>query len=102
MGLAIDVEFIQGYKGLVNDRRSVEQVKAAAPKRSVELNRKSMTVDDFSSYLQVVPGAYFFLGCGFEGRENSGLHTSRFQINEECLAIGIETLVRICMDTLYQ
>ena len=102
MGLAIDVEFIQGYKGLVNDRRSVEQVKAAAPKRPVELNRKSMTVDDFSSYLQVVPGAYFFLGCGFEGRENSGLHTSRFQINEECLAIGIETLVRICMDTLYQ
>ena len=102
MGLAIDVEFIQGYKGLVNDRRSVEQVKAAAPKRPVELNRKSMTVDDFSSYLQVVPGAYFFLGCGFEGRENSGLHTSRFKINEECLAIGIETLVRICMDPLYQ
>nr|WP_305146588.1 M20 family metallopeptidase [Anaerovorax odorimutans] len=102
MGLSIDVKFTQGYRALINDRRSAEQVKLAAGDKAVEINRKSMTVDDFSSYLQLVPGAYFFLGCGFADRENSGLHTSRFQINEKCLATGIETLAQICMKTQYR
>lgn len=97
LGLTIEVNFEQGYRALVNDSNSVEQVRQATLGKVVELNRKSMTVDDFSSYLHKAPGAYFFLGSGFEDKENSGLHTSRFQINEKCLKVGIQTLAGICL-----
>lgn len=97
LGLTITVDMEQGYKALVNDSRLVDQVRRAAAGPVIELKRSSMTVDDFSFYLEKVPGAYFFLGSGFENRENSGLHTGRFQVNQDCLKTGIETLVNLCM-----
>ncbi len=87
-------------QSLVNDEASVEVVKTAPRGKLVELKELSLTVDDFSAYLQKVPGAYFFLGSGYEGKNNSGLHTSRFQVNEECLETGIETLAGICTQKL--
>ncbi len=93
----IELDFVPGCKPLVNDAGCVKQVQRAAPGEVRELKRASMTVDDFSAYLQHVPGAYFFLGSGFQGRENAPLHTERFQVNEDCLGVGIETLLRICL-----
>lgn len=94
----ITLTFERGYKALVNEDASVDRVRDAAAGNVVELKGKSMTVDDFSAYLQAVAGAYFFLGCGFEGKHNGGLHTSTFQVNEACLQTGIETLFKLCMD----
>lgn len=93
----IELSFVPGCKSLKNDAASVKQVQEAAAGRVTELKRISMTVDDFSAYLQHVPGAYFFLGSGFEGRENSPLHTEDFQVNEDCLQVGVETLARLCL-----
>lgn len=93
----IELEFLPGCKSLVNDAACVKQVQRAVRGEVRELKRISMTVDDFSAYLQHVPGAYFFLGSGFRERENSPLHTECFQVNEDCLQVGVETLARICL-----
>ncbi len=98
LGIHIELDFQPGYKALINDEQSVNQVRRAAAGELIEIKQSSMTVDDFSFYLQHVPGAYFFLGSGFEGKQNSGLHTNTFHLNEECIAVGIETLVRLCME----
>lgn len=98
--LRITPEFEQGCRAVVNDEASVEMVKTAAAGKLIEMKELSLTVDDFSAYLRKVPGAYFFLGSGYEGKNNSGLHTSRFQVNEECLETGIETLAGICTQKL--
>lgn len=97
LGLTIAVNVQPGCKALVNDSHLVDLVRKAAAGRVTELKRSSMTVDDFSAYTQHIPGAYFFLGSGFPGRDNSGLHTGRFQVNEDCLKTGIETLVNLCL-----
>lgn len=97
LGLTITVNTQPGCKALVNEPHLVDQVRRAAAGKVAELSRSSMTVDDFSSYIQHVPGAYFFLGSGFPGRDNSGLHTGRFQVNEDCLKTGIESLVNLCL-----
>lgn len=99
LGLTITVSIQPGCKALVNDSHLVDQVRRAAAGKVRELKRSTMTVDDFSAYLQHVPGAYFFLGSGFAGRENSGLHTGRFQVNQDCLKTGVETLVNLCLGT---
>lgn len=97
LGLTIRVNMQPGCRALINDSPLVDQVRKAAAGKVAELKRSSMTVDDFSAYIQHVPGAYFFLGSGFPGRDNSGLHTGRFQVNEDCLKTGIETLVNLCL-----
>lgn len=98
LGLNVKITFTPGYEALVNDHALVEQIRRAAPGKIVELKAPSLTVDDFSAYLQRVPGAYFFLGSGFPGRENSGLHTGAFQINQDCLEVGIRTLLQLCLN----
>jgi hippurate hydrolase len=40
--------------------------------------------EDFSVLLEAVPGAYIFLGNG----DSSGLHTSRYDFNDEILERG--------------
>ncbi len=55
-----------------------------------ECEEMSMTVDDFAYYTAACKGAYFYLGSGFPNRENSGLHTSTFLVNEACIQTGIE------------
>lgn len=97
LGLRVDIDFEPGYAALVNSDVLVDQICRAAPGKVRELKETSMTADDFSAYLQRVPGAYFFLGSGFSDRGNSGLHTGSFQINEECLEVGIRTLTRLCL-----
>lgn len=98
LGLAVTLNIKEGYKALVNDTQVVDRVRKAAAGKVVELRKSSMTVDDFSFYLQSAKGAYFFVGSGYENRENSGLHTGGFQVNEDCLKFGIETLVNLCIN----
>ena len=93
------VEFEKGYSQLINDNLIVDVIKDAAVygnnvEKIIELKEPTMGVDDFSFFLEKVPGAFFFLGSGFKDRENPGLHTGNFEIDERCIKTGIlaETL----------
>jgi amidohydrolase len=59
----------------------------------------SMGGEDFSFYLEAVPGTYCRLGVAAPGLAGSvpPLHTSGFDIDEGALAVGIRTLVHVVL-----
>ncbi len=94
-GAKAEVKFKNGYPVLMNDNLVVEIVKNAAIcetaiEKVVELKEPTMGVEDFSYYLEKVPGAFFFLGSGYKGRENEGIHSDGFEVDEKCIRIGIQ------------
>jgi amidohydrolase len=60
-----------------------------------------MVSEDMSEFLTRVPGCYFLVGSMNEERGlNWGHHSSRFDIDEDALAIGIETMTRTVLTYL--
>jgi len=97
-GAKAEVKFKKGYPVLINDNLVLEMIKntaicETAIEKVVELKDPTMGVEDFSFYLQKVPGAFFFLGSGFKGRENEGIHSGGFEVDERCILVGIQVEV---------
>lgn len=93
-GATAAVRYKKGYNALINDNFVVDMIRNAAISETtiekvVELKEPTMGVEDFAFFLEKVPGAFFFLGSGFRGRENSGIHTGTFEVNEKCIRTGI-------------
>ena len=62
----------------------------------VELTHPSMGAEDFSFFLEKVPGAFIWLGVG----DVSGLHTPKFAFDEEILPQGSALLAAIALESL--
>ena len=95
----IDVTFALGSASVCNDpaliallRRAGHEVVGEAGLD--EIRRPSMGSEDFSFYLEQVPGAMIRLGCASARAGGSPLHTPTFDIDEEALRIGAKTLAR--------
>jgi amidohydrolase len=58
------------------------------------LERPSMGAEDFSGYLEHVPGAMFRLGCSSPEVGNSPLHTPTMKVDERAILIGAKILAR--------
>lgn len=85
---------------LINDPRLARFVAEIASqtvgKENVEFMKPVMGGEDFSFFLEKVPGCYFRLGCGNRAKGIiQPLHNSRFDIDEDALALGVEMFVRI-------
>ena len=89
------VEIEEGYSPLVNDNSVVDIVKNSAVnlfgKDNVFIREKaSLGAEDFSFFLENSKGAFYHLGCGNKSKNiTSGLHTANFNIDENCLALGV-------------
>lgn len=75
------------YLPLVNDKYLFEKFRHLFN----SLNKPIFMAEDFSFYLEEVPGLFFFLGLG----DASGLHTSNFEIDESVLSKGAEIFYKI-------
>jgi hippurate hydrolase len=64
--------------------------------RVVELGHPSMGAEDFSFFLEKVPGAFIWLGVG----DVSGLHTPQFAFDEEILPQGAALFTALALETL--
>lgn len=82
--------FSEGYPALINDKKLVEQAMTVIPDL-VLLEEPQLITEDFSWYLQRVPGAFFFLGTG----TGIPLHNDHFDFDEHILLSGIEALIRL-------
>lgn len=93
------VEFTEGYQALINNDEVVDVIKENAEKllgreNIVFKEFPSLGAEDFSYFSDVAKGAFFHLGCGSkEVGISSPLHTECFDIDEECLKIGINLQV---------
>jgi amidohydrolase len=61
------------------------------PTNVIELDNPVMTAEDFSRYLEQVPGTFLRLGVGARGRRES-LHSPTFAPDESVLMVGAATL----------
>jgi len=99
MGASATYEYTPGVPATINDPAAVALVREAAlevvgPDKVITPN-PSMGGEDFSYFLQQRPGAMFMVGSN---NPDKGLiwghHHPRFDIDEESLAIGLETMTR--------
>ena len=97
MGGNCEVNIKKGYPVLVNEKNTSASVKKylkeyLGKENVIDLDKK-MTAEDFAYYSQVCPGTLFRLGVGNQSKNiNSPLHTATFNVDENCLKTGMETL----------
>ncbi|HOV27229.1 MAG TPA: M20 family metallopeptidase [Pseudobacteroides sp.] len=95
-----------GYPPVINDDALVDLFISSAEKIITSKNiiknaEPSMLAEDFSYYSRQVPGTYFHLGCA--NRMNGqvyNLHSSKFNLDENCIKIGVELMSQFAVDYL--
>ena len=91
--------FHEGYQALINDDEIVDVIRESAEKLFGKENVQfkefpSLGAEDFSYFLDIAKGAFFHLGCGNSLRGITyPLHTEHFDIDEECLKVGVRLQV---------
>ena len=99
-GCEADVFIEQGYPSLKNDVELTKKCAAFAKEILGDNNVKElsqlMTAEDFAWYSQKIPACFYRLGSSnpAKGIENKQ-HTSNFDIDENAMKIGMETMVWI-------
>ena len=96
-GASYQFEYVDGYPSVVNDPDLTALVREVAGERLIECP-PLMAGEDFSAYLRVAPGCFFFVGAG--GPDAFPHHHPRFTIDEDALPVGIETLTQTALRIL--
>ena len=102
---SIKVEISEGYPPVMNTDAEVDLVRRCVrshfgPDALTTASHASMGSEDFSYYLQKVPGAFFRFGARRPDWEPVPLHNPRFDIDEDVLPIGAEFLDAIARTAL--
>ncbi|HEY7030895.1 MAG TPA: amidohydrolase, partial [Thermomicrobiales bacterium] len=99
MRAEIDLTMTFGAPPVVNDPAMTEIVRAAAAEvvgaeNAIE-GPLQVVSEDYSEFLNRVPGCFFFVGSRNRDRGLVwGHHHPRFDVDEDALAIGVETMTR--------
>jgi len=81
------------YPPLVNNALAVDKVRSLMGERAVPVASR-LTAEDFSNYLNVVPGCMVWLGI--KTREHcSPLHSDTFSFDESVLLVGTELFMKL-------
>ncbi|MDR1702033.1 MAG: amidohydrolase [Sporomusaceae bacterium] len=105
MGADYELKTTLGFPPVINDP-AISRLLAAASQEilgadSVEEIQPTLVAEDFSYYLEKVPGAYFFLGAG---NKQEGIvfphHHPKFDIDEGCLQNGIGVMAAAILKIL--
>lgn len=92
-GATIHVAVTEGTPPLVNEQDMASLARRAAIEavgdaNVLPLKTANMGAEDFSYYLERIPGAYVRFGSQVPGREGYPAHSSKFDFDEEALAVG--------------
>jgi amidohydrolase len=104
-GAEVDVRYTRGVPPVINDRMASAVIAGAAgaalgADRVVEAEI-SMGGEDFSFYLEQVPGAMVRLGTGTPGSDiRHDLHQSGFDVDERCIGYGVRVMVHTALAAL--
>ncbi|MGN5379927.1 N-acyl-L-amino acid amidohydrolase [Streptomyces sp. MUSC 14] len=90
-----EITYVRGVPPVVNDKESAELLRRAMSARrgreSVESTEQSLGGEDFSWYLEHVPGAMARLGVRRPGeRTVRDLHQGDFDADEHAITVGVE------------
>jgi amidohydrolase len=104
-GADVDVRYVRGVPPVINDRMAAAVIAGAAgaalgADRVVEAEI-SMGGEDFSFYLEQVPGAMIRLGTGIPGMNGKmDIHQSGFDVDERAIGYGIRVMVHTALAAL--
>ena len=104
-GGSCDFDIKIGYPFLVNDKVVTENAKNTAIKflgkeNVIDLDLR-MTSEDFAFISQERPSCFYRLGTG-DGNTVKRLHTSSFDVNEECFSISSGLMASIAIDQIHK
>lgn len=105
MGGSCDVLVDVGYPYLTNDPSTTQAARAAATSYLGEENIVDldlwMGAEDFAYYSHVVPSCFYRLGTGNSEKGTTlGVHTPKFNIDEDAIEIGIGLMAWIALNQL--
>lgn len=98
-GTEAKVDYLMGYPPLVNDIVEYKRFARVAPEAlgtdaNVMLMEKIMPAEDFSYYVQEIPGCFIFVGAGNEAKDaDYPHHHSKFDFDEDAMLYGLKLLV---------
>jgi len=98
-GCAVEIDFHRFNQPTVNDPAMAALAREAAAeivgRENVRDDIRTMGGEDFSAFLRKVPGCFIAIGSRNSSRGLIyGHHHPRFDVDEQCLAIGAEVLLR--------
>jgi amidohydrolase len=104
-GARFELKYKRGTMVIYNDPKLVEETlpslrQILGETAVLEVPRR-MGAEDFSFYQQVVPGFLFRLGSGNAAKGiTADAHTPEFDIDEECLVVGVKAMANVVLDFL--
>lgn len=92
-GAAVEVSISLGTPPVINPRDCTQVARRAAvlavgEDKVVKMETANMGGEDFSYYLEGVPGCYVRFGTARDGVEQYPAHSSKFDFDEEAIAVG--------------
>ncbi len=104
-GARFEMQYHHGTMVVYNDPKLVEEslpsIRRAVGETNLVEVPKRMGAEDFCFYQQVVPGFFLRLGSGNQAK---GIiaegHTPEFDIDEECLVVGVKVMANLVLDFL--
>ncbi len=106
MGAKYKFSYEFGQPELINDDAMVdvlvqEATKILGAENVVDLKDPVMGGEDFSRYLQIVPGAFFRLGvCNPQKGTCVSQHNPKFDVDEDALPIGMKVLSAVAIEVM--
>lgn len=102
-GVQYSLNYETALPPTINDPQMTDQVLSAGttvlgPANVRSLQEPVMVSEDFSLYLERIPGCMFFLGTGSPATNDPGLHSAFFQVNENILPLGAAVLAQAALD----
>ena len=96
-GAKYEVDYRRGVPSVHNDDTLTQIIEAATREawgdESVQiLPEPSLGAEDFSIYLDNVPGCMFRLGVGYHDKTNYPLHHPKFEVDEDAILTGVVTM----------
>ena len=109
-GAEINVEMKPGYPPIINEERATQLAVQVAEKllgkaNTIAIPYPSLGGEDFSYYLQHIPGCFVRYGAAKEGYETASSHSPDFDFDEEALRVGaayMSELVRFTIKKLHK
>jgi amidohydrolase len=108
MGATYSFDYQYGQPELINHNTMVDIIRNEAKEiigveNCIDLVDPVMGGEDFSEYLQIVPGAFFRLGTGNEEKQTTvPQHNSRFDVDDDALQIGMKIMCASALEVLSQ
>jgi amidohydrolase len=98
-GAKIEIQYERGYPAVINHEKeariSLEEAEKVFGRNQIGFMPPNMAGEDFSYYLQKIPGAFCFIGAEDPSQSVYPHHHPRFQIDEKSITLAADWFCHI-------